>query len=139
LRGTIRSEPWIINVKISTQSSYCISQKIGPRLLSRGFITQNPEDSLVKLPPRRGIGHDGPLRSDLRTTIESQASLNPLTHVFARSITNGHDFKSPRSNLMHPTPAQRPRFNNPAIAPNSRGRNRTVPDRLVQTLCECKS
>jgi hypothetical protein len=34
LRGTVRSEPWIINVKISTQSSYRFSRKIGPRLLS---------------------------------------------------------------------------------------------------------
>jgi hypothetical protein len=34
LRGTVRSEPWIINVEISTQSSYRISRKIGPRLLS---------------------------------------------------------------------------------------------------------
>jgi hypothetical protein len=34
LRGTVRSEPWIINVDISTQSNYRISRKIGPRLLS---------------------------------------------------------------------------------------------------------
>jgi hypothetical protein len=34
LRGTVRSEPWIINVEISTQSSYSISRKIEPHLLS---------------------------------------------------------------------------------------------------------
>jgi hypothetical protein len=38
LGGTIRSEPWIINVEISTQSSYRISRKIGPRLLSRKSV-----------------------------------------------------------------------------------------------------
>jgi hypothetical protein len=37
LRGTVRSEPWIINVEISTQSNYRISRKIGPRLLSIGI------------------------------------------------------------------------------------------------------
>jgi hypothetical protein len=37
LRGTVRSEPWIINIEISTQSSYRISWKIGPRLLSIGI------------------------------------------------------------------------------------------------------
>jgi hypothetical protein len=39
LRGTVRSEPWIINVEISTQSSYRISQKIGPHLLSYSVPT----------------------------------------------------------------------------------------------------
>jgi hypothetical protein len=37
LRGTVHSEPWIINVEISTQSSYRISRKIRPRLLSSTF------------------------------------------------------------------------------------------------------
>jgi hypothetical protein len=34
LRGTVSSKPWIINVEIATQSSYRISWKIRPRLLS---------------------------------------------------------------------------------------------------------
>jgi hypothetical protein len=37
LRGTVRSEPWIINFEISIQSNYRISRKIGPRLLSEAF------------------------------------------------------------------------------------------------------
>jgi hypothetical protein len=45
LRGTVRSEPWIINVEISIQSNYRISRKIGPRLLSaRAFF-----DEIVRL------------------------------------------------------------------------------------------
>jgi hypothetical protein len=45
-----RLEPWIINVEISTQSSYRISRKIGPRLLSGGFRVDFAEMVI-----RRGI------------------------------------------------------------------------------------
>jgi hypothetical protein len=41
-------EPWIINVEISTQSSYRISRKIGLRLLSAGAGAAWPTGGRVR-------------------------------------------------------------------------------------------
>jgi hypothetical protein len=62
LRGTVRSEPWIINVEISTQSSYRISRKIGPHLLSPGPTGHTPWASTSM------CGEDEPPREEHATT-----------------------------------------------------------------------